>query len=124
MKVEKPVADYLRDILQELNDVHNFTVEGYDAFATDVKTQKAVIRCYEVIGEICKRLPSKLLADKSLVDWEKLIKFRDFLAHNYEVIGTRYIWKAVEDVPNLQAAFESLLVNLPDLPTEDDLHSD
>lgn len=40
-------------------------------------------------------------------------KHRDFLAHNYETIVTRYVWDAVKDVPNLRAAVVSLLASLP-----------
>ncbi len=56
----KNSAGYLRDMLQELDDIGAFTVEGETAFLQDVKTQKAVIRSYEVIGEIAKRLPADL----------------------------------------------------------------
>lgn len=44
-------ADYLRDMVQELDDIAHFTLEGEASFMRDVKTQKAVIRSYEVIGE-------------------------------------------------------------------------
>ncbi|GIV82160.1 MAG: DUF86 domain-containing protein [Anaerolineae bacterium] len=105
-------ADYLRDILRELDDIATFTAEGKDVFMADTKTQKAVIRSYEVIGEICKRLPAELRAANPQLDWRKLIAFRDFLAHNYELIALRYVWDAVEDLPALRAAFESMLAAL------------
>ena len=105
---------YLRDILQELDDVAAFTTDGKASFMDDVKTQKAVIRSYEVIGEICKRLPPDLHDANPQIEWRKLITFRDFLAHNYEMIGVRYVWEAVEDLPNLRAAVESLLATMSD----------
>jgi len=112
--MSKAAADYVRDLLQELDDIAAFTVEGRDAFMRDVKTQKAVIRSYEVVGEICKRLPEALREGNPQIDWRKLITFRDFLAHNYDLIGLRYVWEAVEDLPHLRAAFEALLENLSD----------
>jgi len=60
--MSKSSADYLRDMLQELDDVTAFTADGQAAFMADLKTQKAVIRTYEVIGEIAKRLPAELRA--------------------------------------------------------------
>lgn len=75
----------------------------------DVKTQKAVIRSYEVIGEICKRLSAELRDSNPQIAWRKLITFRDFLAHNYDFIGLRYVWEAVEDLPALRDAVQSLL---------------
>jgi uncharacterized protein with HEPN domain len=112
--MSKTAADYVRDLLQELDDIAAFTVEGRDAFMRDAKTQKAVIRSYEVVGEICKRLPDAVREDNPQIDWRKLITFRDFLAHNYDLIGLRYVWEAVEDLPHLRAEFEALLENLGD----------
>ncbi len=107
-------ADYLRDLLRELDDIAAFTAAGRAAFMADVKTQKAVIRSYEVVGEICKRFPDEWRASHPQIDWRKLVTFRDFLAHNYEIIALRYIWQAVEDLPHLRAAVEVLLVDIPD----------
>jgi uncharacterized protein with HEPN domain len=111
--VKKPVADYLQDLLQELADIAAFTTEGRDAFMGDVRTQKAVIRSYEVVGEIVKRLPAELRAANPQVDWRRLATFRDFLAHNYELIVLRNIWEAVEDVASLRAEVEAILHRLP-----------
>ncbi len=105
-------ADYVRDMLRELNDVTTFTTDGKNAFLADLKTQKAVIRSYEVIGEISKRLPAELRDTHPNVPWRRLINFRDFLAHNYDEIALRFVWEAVEDVPNLRAALEALRVEL------------
>lgn len=105
-------GDYLRDMLDYLTRVERFASEGRDAFMQDDKTQFAVIRAYEVIGEIVKRLPSDLLAGQPQVNWQTLRRFRDFLAHNYEDIDLKTIWEAVEDLPNLRAAVEALLDGL------------
>ncbi len=104
---------YLRDILRECDDIAAFTADDQIAFSQDLKTQKAVIRSYEVIGEICKRLAPEIRDSNPQIDWRKLINFRDFLAHNYESIILRYIWDAVTDLPTLRAAIEALLASLP-----------
>ncbi len=108
------IAQYLRDILQELVEVEAFTEDGLNAFLADRKTQKAVIQCYMVIGEIVKRLPNSLLDSQSQVKWQDIKEFRDFLAHNYNKIDLEYVWNAVEDLPNLKAAVENLLTDLDD----------
>lgn len=110
----KKTAEYLQDLLQELDDIAAFTLEGETVFRADRKTQKAVIRSYEVIGEICKRLPPELREVNPQIDWRKLITFRDFLAHNYDLVALRYIWEAVEDQPNLRATVQALLDGLED----------
>jgi uncharacterized protein with HEPN domain len=118
--MSKVNADYLRDMLEELDDVAAFTIDGKAAFMVDLKTQKAVIRTYEVIGEIAKRLPADLRAANPQIDWRKLITFRDFLAHNYDEIGLRFVWAAVEDVPKLRAAVDTILAAMDEGPADDE----
>jgi len=109
--MKKPTAEYLRDFLVELDDIRDFTVDGKDAFMQDVRTQKAVIRSYEVIGEIAKRLSATVRESTPDINWHRLITFRDFLAHNYDLIALRYVWEAVEDAPRLRTAIEALLAS-------------
>jgi uncharacterized protein with HEPN domain len=115
--MSKTNTDYLLDLIQELDDVIAFTIEGEKSFMLDLKTQKAVIRSYEVVGEICKRLPEEFRIAYPQIDWRKLITFCDFLAHNYDLIGLRYVWDAVKDVHRLRAAVQAILDSLP---AEDD----
>jgi uncharacterized protein with HEPN domain len=118
---ERNPTHYLRDFLQELTDIADFTRAGRAAFDADIKTQKAVIRSYEVIGEIVKRLSPEFRAAHPQVDWQKLMRFRDFIAHNYDKVMTRFLWSAVEDLPALRVTVEELLTALenadPDAPT-------
>jgi len=115
---KKTPADYLRDMLCELNDIAAFTSAGKAAFMADAKTRKAVIRSYEVVGEIAKRLPAALRDQNPQPDWQTLIGFRDFLAHHYEEVILEYVWSAVEDLPNLRAMIEALLAELDETPDE------
>lgn len=119
--MSKTTINYLYDILQELDDILAFTVEGETAFMQDVKTQKAVIRSYEVIGEIGKRLSDDFRTANTQINWRRLITFRDFLAHNYELIGLRYVWDAVKDVHNLRGTIQALLESLNDDVDKDSL---
>ena len=107
--MSKTNADYVRDILEELEDILSFTAEGQHAFMENEMIQKAVVRSYEVIGEICKRLPSELRNANAQINWRKLITFCDFLAHHYDVIDWHFVWEAVEDAPALRMAFRALL---------------
>ncbi|MBZ0289721.1 MAG: DUF86 domain-containing protein [Anaerolineae bacterium] len=106
---KKTPADYLRDLLSELNDITEYTRAGRETFAADNKTRKAVIRSYEVIGEIAKRLPDDLRENHPHIPWSQLIRFRDFLAHHYDEVILETVWVAVEDLPTLRAAVEALL---------------
>ena len=113
--------DYLRDVLEYLSAIEQFTVDGREAFMNDRKTQFAVIRAYEVIGEIIKRLPDKVYDSYPVVDWQKLMNFRDFLAHNYERVLLNNIWVAIVDLPNLRSGIELVLRSMPEDDTSLDL---
>lgn len=108
----KATRDYIKDMLDYLDTIQAFTSAGREAFLSDRKTQFAVIRAYEVIGEIAKRLSPELQEANPEIDWSKLINFRDFLADNYERIIVNNIWAAVEDLPRLRAQVAAILMSL------------
>jgi len=106
--------DYLLDMQDYINKVAHFTREGRDAFFADERTQLAVMRAYEVIGEIAKRLPEDLLNQHPEVEWRKIKSFRDYLAHHYDEVVLQTVWLAVEKLPALRRAVESLLAQFPE----------
>ncbi len=109
----KTPVDYLKDILDYLDRVERF-VDTTDDFFSDERTQYAVIRAYEVIGEIVKRLPEELLEEYPQVNWKTIRRFRDFLAHNYEALEPHNLWAAIQDIPTLRETVEKMLKNLSD----------
>jgi uncharacterized protein with HEPN domain len=106
------VQEYLNDMLDYTKTIADFTVDGREAFINDRKTQFAVIRAYEVIGEIAKRLPEDLLEAQGHIEWKQIKAFRDFLAHNYERIRPDAVWNAVEKLPELRIAIEAIIQQL------------
>lgn len=104
---------YLRDILDYLAKANAFTSKGREAFLADEMAQFAVIRVYEVVGEVVKRLPSGLRDANPQIDWRKLASFRDFLSHNYDEVVQALVWQAIEDLPELRDKVQTLLDSLP-----------
>lgn len=52
---------FLDDILEAVDKIRNYTAGmDYEAFSQDKKTQDAVVRNLEVIGEAARRLPESL----------------------------------------------------------------
>jgi len=103
------VQQYLKDMLDYAKTIADFTADGRESFMADRKTQFAVIRAYEVIGEIAKRLPDDLQETQAHIEWKQIKAFRDFLAHNYERIRPDTVWNAVEKLPELQTAIEIMI---------------
>lgn len=113
MSKGKAAGDYLQDMLDYLDRIARYTQAGREAFYADKKTQDATIRCYEVIGEIVKRLPETIQKTNPQIDWRTLAGFRDFLSHNYDEIILEFVWQAIEDLPKLRAKVQTLRDNLP-----------
>ena len=61
MTPKRAFVDYLRDILDAANKAEQFT-HGMDLaqFMADEKTQFAIIRALEIVGEAAKNVPSHI----------------------------------------------------------------
>ncbi|GAB4517881.1 MAG: DUF86 domain-containing protein [Anaerolineae bacterium] len=106
---------YYTHILERIQQIERFTAEGEGAFMADDRTQEAVIRCFEVIGEAVKRLEPTLTAQHTMVSWRGFAGFRDVLIHQYDDIEIAKVWETVrDDLPTLKVAIEAILAELPD----------
>ena len=50
---------------------------NFDDFKKDVKTQYAIIRCFEVIGEASKRIPDDYKDKYPSIPWRVMAGMRD-----------------------------------------------
>jgi uncharacterized protein with HEPN domain len=74
---------YLAQVLERIDRIIKFTAEGQAAFFADERTQDAVIRNFEVIGEAVKRIPEVYKEKHPTIPWRALAGFRDVLIHQY-----------------------------------------
>lgn len=82
----------------------------FAAFDKDLKTQDAVIRVFEIIGEAVKSLPEEWTEKEPEIPWRQISGFRDVLAHAYFAVNSSVVWAAaVEKAPLLKAACLRLL---------------
>jgi uncharacterized protein with HEPN domain len=102
---------YLLDILLHAKDARDFTAGiDKDTFFSDHKTQAAVIRCLEVMGEAVKRLSVDVQNKYLDIPWSKLAKMRDVLIHAYDRVNLDIVWDTVHnDIPALILAIESIV---------------
>ncbi|MBL8134686.1 MAG: DUF86 domain-containing protein [Anaerolineae bacterium] len=111
--------EYVNDLRNEVSNIERFTRGGRDVFLADVLVQYGVAFAYVNNAEIIKRIDPLVLAQLPEVNWRRLILFRDFLAHNYDRVNLTLVWEAVEQLPELKAAIESLAKKVKDLTDGD-----
>ena len=100
----------LDDIIESCTRVADY-IEGYDLakFEDDYKTQDAVIRQFEIIGEAVKHLPEGVKLQEPAIPWRQFAGFRDVLAHSYFAVDMSVVWEAAKDfAPRLCEVCEGL----------------
>ena len=107
---------YLDDVLEAIGNIREYTTGlDYADFARDKKTQDAVVRNLEVIGEAANRLPETLCAAASEIEWRKIVGLRNILIHEYFGISLPVVWDIVQNkLEPLEKACRKLLEITPD----------
>ena len=109
--MKRSYEDYLNDIIEAINLIEEFT-EGmeFEDFQRDRKTQFAVIRALEIIGEAAKNIPTEFQRKHPEVPWGEMARMRDKLIHAYFGVDLCVVWRTVkEDIPLLKHLLEGLV---------------
>lgn len=108
---ERADADLLRDIVEALRRAQKYT-EGqrYEGFLEDTKTQDAVVRTLEILGEATKRLSPSLRESRPEIPWKSMAGLRDKLIHDYFGVNLDIVWEIVRDqLPELAERVTEIL---------------
>jgi len=111
MTRKREYEDYLRDMLEATEKVAVF-IRGMtrEGFLADEKTQFAVVRGLEIIGEAAKKLPDGFKSEHPTIPWREVSGMRDKLAHDYFGVNAEVVWKtAIEDLPPIAEALRRML---------------
>ena len=107
---------YLIDILIAARLIREF-VAGMDSdgFQLDLKTQSAVMRQLEVMGEAAKQVSGDFRTGHPQIPWRKIAGMRDVLIHGYRGVRPADVWNAATiSVPALISDLEPLLPEAED----------
>lgn len=103
-------ALFLNHVLGAIDEIRSFTTDGRQGFMADRKTQSAVIRQLEIIGEAVKNLSATLTDEATSVPWRQIAGARDRLIHGYFRVDLDAVWSMVEqDLTPLRASVLRIL---------------
>lgn len=102
---------YAEDIVTACSKIRRFVAGmSFEVFAADERTQDAVIRNIEIIGEAAKNLPDEVAAKAPDIAWRNIRGMRDVLAHGYFGTSLEIIWAtATTRTDELESAVRKLL---------------
>ncbi len=106
---------YVEDVLRAIERIEAFA-EGMGAedFARDEKTQFAVLRALEIMGEAAKHVPPEVRARVPAVPWREMAELRDVLIHAYFGVDLAIVWRTIhERLPDAKAHVRHLLDTWP-----------
>ena len=106
---------YLTHAIEAIDAIADYTAAGQKAFFSDGKTQDAVIRNIEIIGQAVKGVSDSTRALEPAVPWRQIAGMRDKLIHEYFGADLALVWDVVErELPVLRPQLETLSERLAD----------
>lgn len=111
------IPDYLEHILEAIERIDLYLADTDEvAFLNNRKTQDAVIRNFEIIGEAAhniERYHVEFAAKHPDVPWTVVYAMRNRVAHGYFNVDLEMIWKTIHtDLPELHAQIKQLLAEI------------
>lgn len=82
-------------------------------FCADRRTNLAVVRTLEIIGEAARHIPAGLRRRYPQVPWNDMVVMRNKLIHEYFGVDLEVLWRtAREDLPPLCEAIRRMLLEI------------
>lgn len=108
------LSDYLGHIVEAIERIYSYIEDVSElAFLEDHKTQDAVVRNFEIIGEASRNIErhhSAYADDHPEVPWLLMVTLRNRVAHGYFTVNFELLWKTIHtDLPDLHQTVSGLL---------------
>lgn len=108
------VLDYLAHIVEAIDRINRYVGDvTEESFLSDEKTQDAIVRNFEILGEAANNIEklhpayAKAHAD---VPWALMYTMRNRVAHGYFKVDYELVWKTIHaDLPELREQVAALL---------------
>lgn len=82
----------------------------YEKFVNDKKTNFAITRCIEIMGEAAKHVPANVRQKYPDIPWKDIAGMRDKIIHLYFRVSLEKVWLVLkEDIPALKPLIQKVL---------------
>ena len=101
----------VEDMLEAIDRIESY-VDGMSLadFLADSRSQDAVLRNLEVLGEASKRVPFAIQHRHGAIPWSRIGDMRNILVHEYHSVDPAIVLDAARnDLPPLVAPLKALL---------------
>ena len=101
----------VEDMLEAIDRIERYVDEMNTAqFVADSRTQDAVIRNLEILGEASKRIPFDVIRRHPELPWSRIGDMRNILVHEYHSVDPEIILDcARNDLPPLIGPLKTIL---------------
>lgn len=112
--MKRDISIYIKDILENIERAEMF-VEGmsYEDFVRDERTNFAVIRCIEIMGEATKQISQTFRRKYPEIPWRDIAGMRDKIIHFYFGVNLERVWMVIkEEMPRIKPRIGKVLEDL------------
>lgn len=107
--------DYLIHIVEAIDRIHRYVdVMTELTFLDDEKTQDAVVRNFEILGEAAHNIEifhADFAASHPQIPWSLMYTMRNRVAHGYFKVDFELVWKTIHiDLPELRDQVSALVL--------------
>jgi uncharacterized protein with HEPN domain len=108
---ERQVRDSLQDMLEAARRILLYIESiDFEQFREDYKTQDAVLRNLEVLGEAAKNIPDDFRKEYPDLPWTDMARTRDRLIHHYFGVNLDVVWGIAElELPDVVTKLVAIL---------------
>src|SRR5581483_1702628 len=105
---------HIDQICESIDLIQRFTAGmTMDQFSSDSRTQDAVIRRLQIIGDSVKALPNEVIVSHPEIPWSNMARTRDKVIHHYLELKLETIWETIQkDLPPLKKPLLALRTKL------------
>ena len=103
----------LRDILEAIENIEKYAIQGKQIFDQDELIQIWIIHHLQIIGEASSAMSQNFIEDHPEIPWRDIIDFRNILVHEYFQVDNTIVWTVVtEELPSLKRNIIDILTSL------------